>query len=97
MIQTTDDGRLLVGRMSSSTATPGRWQAPGDFGYSGNFAVTVNGDFDVLVNALAKSGKDVTHKHDGPGKMPSTSTPSAAGKSASSSSRTRVSAVGSPV
>lgn len=27
--QPTDDGRLLVGRMSSSTAAPGRWQLPG--------------------------------------------------------------------
>ncbi|MEU9833927.1 NUDIX domain-containing protein [Streptosporangium sp. NPDC048047] len=27
--QPTDDGRLLVGRMSSSTAAPGRWQPPG--------------------------------------------------------------------
>ncbi|MFD1535591.1 NUDIX hydrolase [Nonomuraea guangzhouensis] len=25
----TDDGSLLVGRMSASTATPGRWQLPG--------------------------------------------------------------------
>ncbi|MEU4835233.1 NUDIX domain-containing protein [Streptosporangium sp. NPDC023615] len=27
--QPTDDGRLLVGRMSPSTADPGRWQLPG--------------------------------------------------------------------
>ncbi|MBL1086835.1 NUDIX hydrolase [Streptomyces actinomycinicus] len=27
--QPTDDGRLLVGRMASSTAAPGRWQLPG--------------------------------------------------------------------
>ncbi|MEU0572299.1 NUDIX hydrolase [Nonomuraea sp. NPDC005983] len=29
VVQPTADGRLLVGRMSSSTATPGRWQLPG--------------------------------------------------------------------
>lgn len=29
VVQPTDDGRVLVGRMSSSTATPGRWQFPG--------------------------------------------------------------------
>ncbi|MFF3460182.1 NUDIX hydrolase [Streptomyces sp. NPDC002730] len=29
VVQPTDDGRLLVGRMSSSTAAPGRWQLPG--------------------------------------------------------------------
>jgi 8-oxo-dGTP pyrophosphatase MutT (NUDIX family) len=29
VIQPTDDGRLLVGRMSSSTAAPGLWQLPG--------------------------------------------------------------------
>lgn len=27
--QPTDDGRLLVGRMASATAAPGRWQLPG--------------------------------------------------------------------
>ncbi|MCX5380364.1 NUDIX domain-containing protein [Streptomyces sp. NBC_00091] len=27
--QPTDDGRLVVGRMASSTAAPGRWQLPG--------------------------------------------------------------------
>jgi 8-oxo-dGTP pyrophosphatase MutT (NUDIX family) len=29
VVQPTDDGRLLVGRMSASTAAPGRWQLPG--------------------------------------------------------------------
>ncbi|AOP48082.1 NUDIX hydrolase [Streptomyces lydicus] len=29
VLQPTDDGRVLVGRMSSSTAAPGRWQLPG--------------------------------------------------------------------
>ncbi|MEU6066939.1 NUDIX domain-containing protein [Streptomyces sp. NPDC047082] len=29
LVQPTDDGRLLVGRMSTSTATPGRLQLPG--------------------------------------------------------------------
>ncbi|WP_202919192.1 NUDIX hydrolase [Saccharothrix deserti] len=29
VVQPTDDGRLLVGRMSSWTAAPGRWQLPG--------------------------------------------------------------------
>lgn len=29
VLQPADDGRLLVGRMSPSTATPGRWQLPG--------------------------------------------------------------------
>ncbi|WP_344330582.1 NUDIX hydrolase [Streptomyces globosus] len=29
VVQPTDDGRLLVARMSSSTAAPGRWQLPG--------------------------------------------------------------------
>jgi ADP-ribose pyrophosphatase YjhB (NUDIX family) len=29
VIQPTDDGRLLIGRMSPSTASPGRWQLPG--------------------------------------------------------------------
>ncbi|MFF3967579.1 NUDIX hydrolase [Streptomyces griseorubiginosus] len=29
VIQPTDDGRVLVGRMSRSTAAPGRWQFPG--------------------------------------------------------------------
>jgi len=29
VIQPTDDGRLLIGRMSASTASPGRWQLPG--------------------------------------------------------------------
>lgn len=29
VVQPTDDGCLLVGRMSSSTAAPGRWQLPG--------------------------------------------------------------------
>ncbi|MER6951631.1 NUDIX hydrolase [Nonomuraea sp. NPDC000554] len=29
VVQPTADGRLLVGRMSPSTATPGRWQLPG--------------------------------------------------------------------
>ncbi|MEU6714605.1 NUDIX domain-containing protein [Nonomuraea sp. NPDC046802] len=29
VVQPTDDGRLLVGRMSASTASPGRWQLPG--------------------------------------------------------------------
>ncbi|MBP2400578.1 NUDIX hydrolase [Streptomyces syringium] len=29
VLQAADDGRLLVGRMSSSTAAPGRWQLPG--------------------------------------------------------------------
>ncbi|MFJ2154710.1 NUDIX hydrolase [Streptomyces sp. NPDC087856] len=29
VLQPTDDGRLLVGRMSNSTAAPGRWQLPG--------------------------------------------------------------------
>ncbi|MFJ8434317.1 NUDIX hydrolase [Kitasatospora sp. NPDC094019] len=29
IVQTTDDGRLLVGRMSPTTAAPGRWQFPG--------------------------------------------------------------------
>lgn len=29
VVQLTDDGRLLVGRMSSSKAAPGRWQLPG--------------------------------------------------------------------
>ncbi|MBG0818693.1 NUDIX domain-containing protein [Planomonospora sp. ID82291] len=28
-VQPTDDGRVLVARMSSSTAAPGRWQLPG--------------------------------------------------------------------
>ncbi|WP_337192110.1 NUDIX domain-containing protein [Streptomyces sp. HUCO-GS316] len=29
VVQPADDGRVLVGRMSSSTAAPGRWQLPG--------------------------------------------------------------------
>ncbi|MFE7190841.1 NUDIX hydrolase [Kitasatospora sp. NPDC057541] len=29
VLQPTDDGRLLVGRMSPTTAAPGRWQPPG--------------------------------------------------------------------
>jgi 8-oxo-dGTP pyrophosphatase MutT (NUDIX family) len=29
VLQPADDGRVLVGRMSSSTAAPGRWQFPG--------------------------------------------------------------------
>lgn len=29
VVQPTDDGRLLVGRMGGSTAAPGRWQLPG--------------------------------------------------------------------
>ncbi|MET8079602.1 NUDIX hydrolase [Streptomyces sp. NPDC005303] len=29
VVQPTEDGRLLVGRMSSATAAPGRWQFPG--------------------------------------------------------------------
>ncbi|MFK4106581.1 NUDIX hydrolase [Streptomyces sp. NPDC019531] len=29
VVQPTDDGRVLVGRMSSATSTPGRWQFPG--------------------------------------------------------------------
>lgn len=29
VLQAAEDGRLLVGRMSSSTAAPGRWQLPG--------------------------------------------------------------------
>ncbi|MCT9082774.1 NUDIX hydrolase [Streptomyces fulvoviolaceus] len=29
VMQPTDDGRVLVGRMSSSTAAPGHWQLPG--------------------------------------------------------------------
>ncbi|MEU0211611.1 NUDIX hydrolase [Streptomyces canus] len=29
VVQPTDDGRVLVGRMSSSTVAPGRWQFPG--------------------------------------------------------------------
>ncbi|MEU0005812.1 NUDIX hydrolase [Streptomyces sp. NPDC006314] len=29
VLQPTDDGRLLIGRMSPSTAAPGRWQLPG--------------------------------------------------------------------
>lgn len=29
VVQPADDGRLLVGRMASSTAAPGRWQPPG--------------------------------------------------------------------
>ncbi|MFK0295399.1 NUDIX hydrolase [Streptomyces sp. NPDC090442] len=29
VVQPTEDGRLLVGRMASWTATPGRWQLPG--------------------------------------------------------------------
>ncbi|GAA0916152.1 hypothetical protein GCM10009560_11100 [Nonomuraea longicatena] len=29
VVQPTDDGRMLVARMSSSTAAPGRWQLPG--------------------------------------------------------------------
>ncbi|MCO6005252.1 NUDIX domain-containing protein [Actinoallomurus purpureus] len=29
VVQPTDDRRVLVGRMSSSTAAPGRWQLPG--------------------------------------------------------------------
>ncbi|MET8244255.1 NUDIX domain-containing protein [Streptomyces sp. NPDC005202] len=29
VVQPTDDGRLLVGRMSAATAAPGRWQLPG--------------------------------------------------------------------
>lgn len=29
LVQPTDDGRVLVGRMSSATSTPGRWQLPG--------------------------------------------------------------------
>ena len=29
VLQPADDGRLLVGRMSNSTAAPGRWQLPG--------------------------------------------------------------------
>ncbi|MGR3868233.1 NUDIX hydrolase [Streptomyces graminifolii] len=29
VLQPTDDGALLVGRMSNSTAAPGRWQLPG--------------------------------------------------------------------
>ncbi|MGW4412234.1 NUDIX hydrolase [Nonomuraea sp. NPDC004702] len=29
VVQPADDGRVLVARMSSSTATPGRWQLPG--------------------------------------------------------------------
>ncbi|WAX80128.1 NUDIX domain-containing protein [Streptomyces sp. KMM 9044] len=29
VVQPTDDGRVLVARMSPSTATPGRWQLPG--------------------------------------------------------------------
>ncbi|WP_308401857.1 NUDIX domain-containing protein [Streptomyces sp. RKAG293] len=29
VVQPTDDGRMLVVRMSSSTAAPGRWQLPG--------------------------------------------------------------------
>ncbi len=29
VVQPTDDGRLLVARMSASTAAPGRWQLPG--------------------------------------------------------------------
>ncbi|MGQ4436877.1 NUDIX domain-containing protein [Streptomyces sp. SAS_260] len=29
VLQPTDDGSLLVGRMSNSTAAPGRWQLPG--------------------------------------------------------------------
>ncbi|MFF7549318.1 NUDIX hydrolase [Streptomyces canus] len=29
VLQPADDGRVLVGRMSSSTAAPGRWQLPG--------------------------------------------------------------------
>ncbi|MEV4011646.1 NUDIX domain-containing protein [Nonomuraea angiospora] len=29
VVQPTDDGRVLVARMSSSTAAPGRWQLPG--------------------------------------------------------------------
>lgn len=29
VVQPTDGGRVLVARMSSSTATPGRWQLPG--------------------------------------------------------------------
>ncbi|MFI9354752.1 NUDIX hydrolase [Streptomyces lydicus] len=29
VLQPTDDGRVLVGRMSSWTASPGRWQLPG--------------------------------------------------------------------
>jgi 8-oxo-dGTP pyrophosphatase MutT (NUDIX family) len=29
VVQPTDDGRVVVGRMSSSTAAPGRWQLPG--------------------------------------------------------------------
>ncbi|MFE6866758.1 NUDIX hydrolase [Kitasatospora sp. NPDC057692] len=29
VLQPTDDGRLLIGRMSPATAAPGRWQPPG--------------------------------------------------------------------
>ncbi|MGW1780796.1 NUDIX domain-containing protein [Streptomyces sp. NPDC002143] len=29
VVQPTDDGRMLIARMSSSTSTPGRWQLPG--------------------------------------------------------------------
>ncbi|MET9397048.1 NUDIX hydrolase [Kitasatospora sp. NPDC002965] len=29
LLQPTDDGRLLLGRMSASTAAPGKWQPPG--------------------------------------------------------------------
>ncbi|WP_328744845.1 NUDIX domain-containing protein [Streptomyces sp. NBC_00285] len=29
VVQPTDDGRVFVGRMSSSTSAPGRWQFPG--------------------------------------------------------------------
>ncbi|WP_330456172.1 hypothetical protein [Streptomyces sp. NBC_00820] len=29
VLQPSDDGRLLVGRMSPSTSAPGRWQLPG--------------------------------------------------------------------
>ncbi|MEU6494291.1 NUDIX domain-containing protein [Streptomyces sp. NPDC046984] len=29
VLQPTEDGRLMVGRMSSATAAPGRWQLPG--------------------------------------------------------------------
>ncbi|MFD4880615.1 NUDIX hydrolase [Streptomyces sp. NPDC058420] len=29
VLQPTDDGSLLIGRMSNSTAAPGRWQLPG--------------------------------------------------------------------
>ncbi|MGW2367026.1 hypothetical protein ACWCZ5_15770 [Streptomyces sp. NPDC001667] len=53
-------------KSTAKFTVPGDWDLRYSFGSAGNFAVTEGGALgEVLVNELAASGSDVTHRHDG--------------------------------